>query len=181
MRSGVIAAPIKPFSLVGVTELDAVEGRPTSECFTGPPWEFPSNDFDKWLPPDQPDVEPRVITTLTFSWDWKFLERAIAILGLEGPLKPSLVGLLLIERGYVLAATQIQAIAEDARRRTKNTLSKNLFFIKTRCVESPVAVVYIDEDGWSQLHANIYRLDDDVRWYGHIPLNVPLQKGSRFL
>ncbi|TSC71042.1 MAG: hypothetical protein G01um101449_190 [Parcubacteria group bacterium Gr01-1014_49] len=182
MRSGVIAVPIKPFSLVGVTELDAVEGRPTNECFTGLPWEFRSKDFDKWLPPDQPDSEARVITTLTFSGNWKFLERAIAILGLEESLKPSLVGMLLIEHNYVLAATQIQAMAEDARRRRKDaSRSKNLFFIRTRSVENPVAVVFIDEDDWSQLYANIYQLNDGVPWYGHIPLHVPLQKGSRFL
>lgn len=186
MNPGIVMVPSGSFSIVGVTDLGAVAGKPTSECFTGPLWAFRSNDFDKWLPPDQPDTTCRVITALTFPGNRKSLERAIAILRLEGSLKPSFVGTLLIEGNCVLTAGQIEAMVEDAVRRKKAGKKvavgiKNLFFVRTRSVEDPVAVVLIDQDDWSQYHANIYRIDNDIPWYGHIPLHVPLQEGSRIL
>lgn len=187
MNSSTILAPTNFFSVVGVTDLGAIVGKPTNECFTDPLlWAFRSGDFDKWLPPDQPDTKRRLVTALTFLGNRKFLERASDVLGLEELLKPSLVGTLLIEGNYVLAATQIEAMAKDAALRKKAGAKvafgiKNLFFVRTQSVEDPVAVALVDQDDWSQCHANIYRLDDDIPWYGHIPLHVPLQEGSRLL
>lgn len=169
------ARTIKPFSLVAATFIGAVDAKPTNHCFTDPHWVHRDGDWDLWLPSHQPKTDPCIAATLTFSEDKTFIERALDLLRPGWTVRPDLLGRFLIERGYVLTAAQVDRMVADARRGGWETGvgKQNLCFVRTKRDRGPVAVGYFDRDG-RDWFTKIYPLDHSLRWYGHIPLHIPL-------
>jgi len=174
------ATQLPLLSIVATTNLPAVAGKKTKQCFTDG-WYYRDADFDNWLPASQPDASECVITTLALTRNWTFIEAAQAILGVD-TTDVVVLGNALIKSGHPITLAQAEAM-KKATERGDNTGMRtdgwgNFFFVETGDLKNPVSVGRVDRDdrGWLAL---VYRLGSGSRWYaGFRPLlrNVDASK-----
>jgi len=165
------------------TNLGAIPGKKTAECFTIG-WAFRDPDFDKYLAKDQPDADACVISVCAVGKDyWTFIEAVHALPG--APETSGVVGLgnWLIQKGHTLTLPQIEDLKERTERGEDTGLCTDgygnlLFFVETGDSKNPVSVGYVGCDGrdWD---AYVGRLGHGRRWdagYRLILRNVDTSK-----
>ena len=150
------AAPIKStslFSVIASTDLGAVVGKPTKQCFTGSRYAYRDGDFDPLLPADQPMAAACTVTTLVPAREATFAEWVRAILGVTADTPVEMLGPLLKERGHTMTLTQVEDMVEAAERKAKNGMRVdgwgNFFFMENE--DGSVSVGYVRRAGrgWS--------------------------------
>lgn len=156
------------FSVVATTNLGAVAGKKTKRCFPlGPRYAYRDDNFDSWLPANQPKADPCVIATLAPAKDWTLAEGAAAILGIGAGPDIVLLGKLLIEHGHTMTLAQAEKMVEATERGKQTDMRTNdygnFFFVETDNPEDPVSVgyVYRAERAW---YARVNRLGRGGRW-----------------
>ena len=165
-ESTVEAGPL--FTVIATTNVDAVAGKKTAECFTGSRWAYRDSDFDNWLAKSQSGAPKCAVTALGFSKGWSFIEAVRALPNAPQTDDVVELGNWLIERGCTLEPQQVEDRVE-ATERSENTGLRtdgfgNFFFVETGDVKNPVSVGHVYRDG-RDWNANVYRLDDDDRGY----------------
>lgn len=154
------------YSVIATTRLRAVYGKLTKNCFTGLRYELRDQDFDNWLPANQPDAGRCVISTLEFSEVLTFRKVAASILGISVDTDIKFLGKSLIERGYIMTLPQAEEMIE-ATERDENTGMQvngcgNFFFVEIGGENGPVSVGSAYRVGYDW-RAYIYRLVDLTR------------------
>ncbi len=166
-----VSAPTKPtplFSVIATTNLGAVAGKKTKQCFTGSRYVYRDADFDNWLPANQSNADACVVSTLGFAESWTFAEAAAKLLGIGADSGVKLLGTALIENGHTMTLAQAEEMVEKTERVEKTGMRTdgygNFFFVETGDTKNPVSVgrVYRVERVW---FAFVLRLDDGSRWY----------------
>lgn len=167
--NNVFVKPILSFSIIATTVLGPVAGKKTKKCFTGLRYLFRDPDFDKLFSKDQPSTDDCVISTLASARDWTFAEAAAAVLDVSAGTGVKLLGKLLIEHGYVMTVSQVEAMVEatECGEGTGMCIDGygNFFFVKTEDQENPVSVAYMRCD--TRWHA----LAVELAYFFHWPVD----------
>ena len=155
-------------SVSATTNLDKVEGKGTSKCLSSSLWGYPSGDFDRWFPVNQPDADACVISTLVAHENWRiFAGTAVAILGIDAGTSTQMLGKALIENGHTMTLAQADEMVEKTESGDNTDMRTNgygnFFFVETGDENDPVSVgcVFRDERVW---RANIRGLGRGNRW-----------------
>lgn len=172
------AVPAKPASLLSVvatTSLGPIAEKATSKCLLKPRYVYRAGDIDVWLPVNQPEAGPCVVTTLGFSQNWTFVKAAATILGIGAGTAPALLGKLLIERGHTMTLAQVEEMVENAECGEGASMSTdryaNFFFAETGYGKDSVSVGHVLRGslGW---FAYIHQFDHAYRWRAYSRLLV---------
>ena len=157
-------------SVVATTQLGAVTGKKTKNCFStsSPRYAYRDSDFDNWLPANQPNADSCAISTLAPSRDWAFVEVAAAILGIGAGTNVVLLGKALIENDHTMTLVQAEEMVEKTESGEKKTGMRtdgwgNWFFVETGDPETPVSVGDVRRGG-RDWYARVYRLDVGDCW-----------------
>lgn len=162
------AKSIPLFSVIAETNLDALGKKRTKECFPKPRYAYRDNNFDNWLPVNQPKTDKCVIATLACTKDWTFAEAAAKVLGVGAGTSSKLLGKALIENGHTVTLVQAEEMVnktEDGEETGMRTDGYgNFFFVETGDEDNPVSVGFVNRGGrdWG---ADVDSLDDGFRWY----------------
>lgn len=153
------------FSVIATTNLGEIAGKKTEKCFTGSRYEYRDNDFDNWLPKDQPKTDACAITTLAPLRNWSFAGATAAVLGTGTDI--TLLYKLLIGYGHTMTLAQAEEMVEATDRKEKTELRTdgytNFFFVETGDEKDPVSVGYVLRDGRTW-RAYVRRIDVGDRW-----------------
>lgn len=154
----------KLFSVVAETELGAVAGKNTEQCFTGSRYAFRDGDFDRWLPAYQPKAGVCTVTTLSPKKGTTFVEWVIALFDAPTDTSVEILSKLIKKCGYVMTLTQAEEIVKAAERTPNSNMRtdgfNNFFFVENE--DGNISVAFVHHNSrWS---ADIARLDDDHRW-----------------
>ncbi len=154
-------------SVVATTNLGAVVNKKTTKCFLRPRYTYRDNDFDNWLPANQPKADACAIATLAPSRCWRFAESVAAILGIGAGTDISLLGKLLVEHGYTMTLVQVEEMVEKTENGVKTEMRVdgygNFFFAETGNPRNPVSVgrVYCSGCAW---RARAYSFGAGLHW-----------------
>ena len=164
------------FSIAATTPLDAVAGKKTNQCFPiGERYAYRDNDFDNWLPANQPNADACVITTLVATESWTFAEAAARVLGIGAGTSILMLGDALIQNGHTMTLAQVEEMVEKTENGVKTEMRVdgygNFFFVETEDPKNPVSVGNVVRDGrdWG---ARVRRLARGYRWRADIRLLV---------
>lgn len=156
------------FSVIATTNLAATAAKKTSKCFTNSSrYYYRDDDFDRWLPDNQPKADAAAISTLGFEKDWTFMKAATKVLGVGAGSSTKLIGQALIENGHTVTLTQIEELVEATERGEKTGMQiggyANFFFVETGNADDPVSVALVirGDSGW---RAGVGGLGSDRRW-----------------
>ncbi len=125
------------FSILATTNLGAIAGKKTNECFTNRRrYARRDGDLCNGLPWDQSSADASVISTLAaVSKDWTFVEVACALPGVEQTTDIVQLSRSLIACGYTMTLAQAEEMVEATERDEKTGMlthgGGNFFFIKT--------------------------------------------------
>lgn len=161
----VLSRPL--FSVVAVTKLGAVAEKKTKKCFTGSRYAYRDDDFDNWLPANQPNAQACVISTLEFSKEFTFREAVASILDISASTDIKSLDRFLIEHGYTMTLPQAEEMVEKTeygeRTEVCTDVYANFFFVETGDEKNRVSVGDVHRIGraWG---AHIDRLNDNNRW-----------------
>lgn len=175
-------------SVAKTTQLAKVNNKPTKKCFVGKRW-FHDIYFNSHLPTNQKRADACVVSTLAFSWDWKFAEATAVILGIGACTDIVFLGKLLKKSGHIMTLTQAEKIVVENIKKSskmkKADNTHNAFFVENKDGGVSVGVVYRK---WNSLvygdyddHASLRDFDDDHRWNANnTRLLVPNLDTSKF-
>ncbi len=134
----------KFFTHIATTNLAATVGKKTRKCFVGSRYTYRDNDFDNWLPANQPSADACVITTLASEQDWTFAEAAAKVLGVGAGTNIILLGKALIENGHIMTLAQAEEMIEANEHGENTGMHRdgrgNFFFVETEDENNPVSV-----------------------------------------
>jgi len=162
-----IVKPKPLFSVIATNPLCALGEKKTSVCFPKRRYAYRDGNLDNWLPANQPDSGPCIISTCAASRTWTFVEAAQAVLGMNTADKVVL-GNELIRRGHTITLLQDELMVEKTERGEKTGMCTtdgqgNFAFVETGNENDPVSVAGVGRGGpdWD---AYVRSLDDSLRW-----------------
>lgn len=143
-------------SVVATTELPAVAGKRTLECFLGLQYGYRDLSFDRLLPVNQPETNACILTTFTLLKRVNFLEWAIGLLDVSVKTPIEKVEKLLEEKGYLMTLPQKETVVEVTKRGKNTEMNSvgvgNFFFTKGKLgVCTGVLYKFEDEGIWTSI------------------------------
>lgn len=164
------------FRIIASTELTAIGGKNTHECFRGDNWGYRDNYFDLWLSANQPEVCFSVVSTLARLREGTFDQGVEILLGVTAGTPVKTLGTLLIERGHTITLPQVEVMVRISELGAQNILRTNghcnFFLVGTDDPENPVSIgcLYRGRRGWC---ANAIQLGCIRRWNKNSVLLFP--------
>jgi len=167
-------------SLVGTTNLNAIEGKPTKQCFTNG-YAHRNRDFDRWLPANQRKSDECDVSTFVFEKSLTLKEAAVAILGVSEDTPLQTLSLLLKEHGHTMTLTQVESMVERMNRGETSGMPTNgcasFFFVEKEDGSIAIAYVHQIDCAWC---AHIREFSDPYRREVGRFLLVPNVDTSKF-
>lgn len=159
---------ISLLSVVATTNLGAVAGKKTKQCFPiGSRYAYRDGDLDNWLPANQPKTDPCVIAIFAPAKDWTFAEAASTVLGIGAGTDIVLLGKLLIGHGHTMTLPQAEEMVGKTDDNEKTGMHTdgygNFFFVETGDPKNPVSVGYVFR-GSLDWYAFVVSLAGGRRW-----------------
>ena len=155
--SATISMTAGRFSIEEMTELPAVGGKATQDCFSGSSFACRDEEhLNSWLPALQLGAGPCVVATLAFEEEWTHYMAAAAVLGMRSS---ALLGEALIANNHILTAPQFEKMAKIMRGERYGIFC----FTRSSDANDPVVVLSSNPYGL-QLATGIDRLSARNRW-----------------
>lgn len=152
---------------IATTTLAAVAGKKTAECFPIGNRYYSRNNFDRWLPVNQPDADACSITAIGFTSGWTLKEAVSIVVGSGVNASFQMLGRELVESGHIVTLPQVEEMIERTVRGENTGVRSNhgnLFFVETGNKSNPVSVGYFSRSDDMLWGTGAARLDDVRRW-----------------
>ena len=164
-----------PFRISATTELAAVAGKKTKDCFVGTHFKHRDEDFDNWLPGEQPEAGACTVVALVPGRNETLPDSIVSLLGIDESNNYHLLGARLKERGYLLTLPQVEELVEKAERGEATGMRTDSYdnFCFVGNGEGSAAVVKLTRLGKSDWKAYLLRLDRNIRCHTNNCLIVP--------
>lgn len=170
-KTGALAKRKPLLTVIATTNLDAVKGKKTTQCFRGGDSLVDRSsscfsDFAILLSTDQSDTGECIIAACEItSDDLRFAEAVQVLSGVKQTINIACLGRSLIANGYTVTLPQIEKVIEYTAHGKETGLRKGnigyFFFVETGNEENPVSICSVS----SSLH---HDLPTDRFWYADL-------------